>query len=43
MNNGTGQVLTFKVYGGTGGTVASTKTAIYVGSGNDTVEIYEKP
>lgn len=43
VNNQTGQVLTFKVTGGSGGTIASTKTAIYAGSATDAVEIYEKP
>ena len=43
INNQTGQVLTFKVTGGSGGTIASTKTGIYAGSATDAVEIYEKP
>ena len=43
INNQSGQILTFKVTGGTGGTLASTKTGIYAGSATDAVEIYEKP
>jgi hypothetical protein len=43
INNQSGQVLTFKVTGGSGGTIASTKTGIYAGNATDAVEIYEKP
>lgn len=41
--NNTGQVLTFKVTGQAGGTVATGKYAIYTDNGTDVVEIYEQP
>lgn len=41
--NNTGQVLTFKVTGGAGGTVATGKYALYIDNGTDVVELYEQP
>lgn len=41
--NNSGQVLTLKVTGQTGGTVATGKYAIYTDNGTDVVEIYEQP
>jgi len=41
--NATGQVLTFKVTGQAGGTIANTKYAIYICNGTDVVEIFEQP
>ena len=43
INNTSGQILTFKVTGQSGGTIANAKTAIYADNGTDVVEIYEKP
>jgi len=44
ISNQTGQVLTIAVPAAdSNGTIASTKTAIYVGSATGAVEIYEKP
>lgn len=40
--NATGQVLTFKVTGQAGGTIANTKYAIYICNGTDVVEIFEQ-
>jgi hypothetical protein len=41
--NNSGQVLTFKVSGGTGGTIANGKRAVYADNGTDVIEIYEQP
>lgn len=41
--NNSGQTLTFKVTGGTGGTVATGKYALYIDNGTDVIELYEKP
>lgn len=41
--NNSGQTLTIKVTGQTGGTVATGKYAIYTDNGTDLVEIYEQP
>lgn len=41
--NNSGQTLTFKVTGGTGGTVATGKYALYADNGTDVFEIYEQP
>lgn len=41
--NNSGQVLTFKVTGQTGGTIATGKYAVYADNGTDVVEIYEQP
>ena len=41
--NGSGQILTFKVTGQTGGTIASGKYALYAGNAADVFEIYEQP
>lgn len=41
--NNSGQVLTIKVTGQAGGTVATGKYAIYTDNGTDVVEIYEQP
>ncbi len=43
ISNGSGQVLTFKVTGGSGGTIANAKVALYAGSATDAFEIYEQP
>lgn len=41
--NGTGQTLTVKVTGESGGTIATGKMALYVCNGTDVVELYEQP
>lgn len=41
--NNSGQVLTFKVTGGAGGTIATGKYALYVDNGTDVIELYEQP
>lgn len=41
--NNSGQTLTVKVTGQTGGTIATGKYAIYTDNGTDVVEIYEQP
>lgn len=41
--NNSGQTVTFKVTGQTGGTVATGKYALYVDNGTDVVELYEQP
>jgi hypothetical protein len=41
--NGSGQVLTFKVSGGSGGTIANGKNAYYQSGTSDVVEIWETP
>ena len=41
--NGSGQILTFKVTGQTGGTIASTKWALYTTIAADVAEVYELP
>ncbi|MDD5538351.1 MAG: hypothetical protein PHF12_05240 [Candidatus Omnitrophica bacterium] len=43
VNNGSGQVLTFKVTGQTGGTIANGKWAFYTTLAADVVEVYELP
>jgi hypothetical protein len=40
--NNTGQILTFKVTGGAGGTIANGKHAVYVGGATDVVEVFEQ-
>jgi len=42
ISNGSGQVLTFKVTGQTGGTIASTKVGVYTTLATDVHEIYEQ-
>lgn len=41
--NGSGQTLTFKVTGQTGGTIANGKYALYTSNATDTVELMEQP
>jgi len=41
--NNSGQTVTFKVTGQTGGTVATGKYALYVDNGTDIIELYEQP
>ncbi len=41
--NNSGQTLTFKVEGQTGGTIATGKHAFYVAGATDVIEIYEQP
>lgn len=43
VNNASGQVLTFKVTGQTGGTIASAKWGLYTTLAADVVEVYELP
>ena len=40
--DGTGQTLTFKVTGGSGGTIANGKYAMYAGHATDVVEVWEQ-
>jgi hypothetical protein len=42
ITNTSGQILTFKVTGKTGGTVASTKRAFYTTVADDVIEVYEE-
>ncbi|MCX5824427.1 MAG: hypothetical protein NTY86_13210 [Deltaproteobacteria bacterium] len=43
VNNGSGQVLTFKVTGQTGGTIANAKWGFYTTLAADVAEVYELP
>lgn len=43
ITNGTGQTITLKVTGQTGGTVANAKSAAYMCNGTDVVEVFEQP
>lgn len=43
INNASGQILTFKVTGQSGGTIANTKWAFYTTGASDVLEVYELP
>jgi hypothetical protein len=42
ITNGSGQTVTFKVTGQTGGSIASAKSAVYMCNGTDVLEVWEQ-